>query len=296
MNKLFFLFCIVVFLTTSISTVLAHNPFTSKPEKSHKVLTPPVKNKFFVKIVFWQHQLREKMSQLIREAKSEKRISPVFLLAAFAFLYGVIHSAGPGHGKVVALSYILSCKPSIKQSLAFGNLVAITHGFSGIFLVLTVKFILHASITQSLETMTYITQIISFSLIGLMGLMIFLKSMLNWFKKRVEDGQKQNWVFTNPFATAFAVGLIPCPGVVMVMLFAISLDLTGLGIFLGACIALGMASTITVIVLGGTSGKAAVLKLSGHNMRVHGIVENSIETLAGLMVASLGFILLLANL
>lgn len=295
MKRIFFV-CIVMFLFSNLSVGFAHNPFISKPENHHKVLASPVKSKFFVKIVFWQHQLREKMSQLIREAKSEKKITPIALLAAFAFLYGVIHSAGPGHGKAVALSYILSCKPSLSQSLMFGNLVALTHGFSGIILVLSVKFILHVSITQSLEKMTYITQIISFSLIGVMGLMIFLKSLLKWLKKTPKSDQKQNWLFASPVLTAFAVGLIPCPGVVMVMLFAISLNLTGLGIFLGSFIAMGMASTITLIVLGGTSGKAAILKLSGHNVRLKRNLENSIETISGLIVASFGFILLMANL
>lgn len=295
MKKLF-LFCIIAFLFSNLSVGIANNPFTSKPEKSHKVLTSPVKSKFFVKIVFWQHQLREKMSQLIREAKSEKKITPILLLAIYAFLYGVIHSTGPGHGKAVALSYILTCKPKLSQSLVFGNIVALTHGFSGIILVLSVKFILHASITRSLETMTYVTQIISFSLISMMGLILFLKSMQNWFKKVPAEDQKQTKLFTNPFVTAFAVGLIPCPGVVMVMLFAISLNLTGLGVFLGSCIAIGMASTITLIVLAGMSGKAAVLRLSSRNKKAHNILKNSIETIAGLLVASLGIILLFANL
>ncbi len=290
------LFCIFAFLLLNLSTGSAHNPFTSQPEKSHKVLASPVKSRLFVKIVFLQHQLREKMSFLIREAKSEKKIAPIFLLAMFAFLYGVIHSAGPGHGKAVALSYILSCKPKLSQGLMVGNLVALTHGFSGIFFVLLVKFVLHASITQSLETGTYITQIISFSLISLMGVIIFVRSLLNWFKKGSDEIQRQGWLFANPFATAFSVGLIPCPGVVMVMLFAISLGLTGLGIFLGVCIAAGMASTITLIVLAGMSGKSFILRLSDRQKRLRYILEYSIETLAGLLVASLGLVLLLANL
>lgn len=255
-----------------------------------------MKSKFFVKIVFWQHQLREKMSGLIREASTEKKITPILLLAVFAFLYGVIHSAGPGHGKIVALSYILSAKPALPQSLMFGNLVALTHGLSGIFFVLTVKFILNTGINRSLETMTYITQIISFSLISLIGSFIFIKSMLKWFKKTPEIGLKQPIFFASPFATAFAVGIIPCPGVVMVMLFAISMNLTGLGIFLGTCIALGMATTITVIVLVGMSGKAAALRLVNHQTQAYQIIENSIETAAGLLILVFGLILLLANL
>lgn len=290
------LLCMVICFFSSASNGLAHNPFTVKPERTHKALGSPVKGEFFVKIVFWQHQLREKMVQLIREANSQKNMTPILLLAMFAFLYGVIHSAGPGHGKAVAVSYILTCKPSLSQSLLFGNLVAVTHGLSGILLVLSVKFILHASISRSLETVTYITQMISFSLISLMGIFIFIKSLTNWLRKVPADAQKQERLLSNPFATAFAVGLVPCPGVVMVMLFAVSLNLTGLGVFLGFCIALGMASTITLIVLAGMYGKSAILRLSSRKERLRDILEYSIQTAAGLLVASLGIILLLANL
>ncbi|WP_321492136.1 hypothetical protein [uncultured Desulfobacter sp.] len=173
--------------------------------------------------------------------------------------------------------------------------MALTHGFSGIFLVLSVKFIIHVSITRSLETMTYVTQIISFSFISVMGLILFLKSLPNWFRKAPAGNKTPTWLF-GPFATAFAVGLIPCPGVVMVMLFAISLNLNGLGILLGFCITAGMASTITLVILAGMSGKSVILKLSGRQEKLRYIVENSIETIAGFLVATLGVILLLANL
>jgi ABC-type nickel/cobalt efflux system permease component RcnA len=290
-----FLFCIFLLPLSNLSVGAAQNPFTSKPGKHHKTMVLPVKSKFFVKIVFWQQQLRGKMSQLIREATDKKKIAPLLLLTLTAFVYGVVHSAGPGHGKAVALSYILSCKPSLHQSLIFGNLVAITHGISGIMLVLSVKYILHTSITHSLENMTHITQIISFSLITLIGLIIFTKSLFPWFSDSAREAQKQTRLFSNPFATALAVGMVPCPGVVMVMLFAISLNLTGLGIILGICIAAGMASTITLVVLAGMSGKAAVLRLSDHNSRRQRLLGNTMESISGLIVASLGFILLLAN-
>lgn len=99
----------------------------------------------------------------------------------------------------------------------------------------------------------------------------------------------------NPFTTktAFAVGLVPCPGVVMVMLFSISMGFTGLGIFLGSFIALGMAFTITLIILLGMSGKAAILKASGPGLGNR--LAPVIETLAGIMVAALGIMCLLAN-
>jgi len=284
------------FFLIPVSIGGAHNPFTSKPENQHMAPKPLIKSKFFVKIIFWQQQLREKMSNLIRETKTKRSLLPLFILIASAFAYGVIHSAGPGHGKAVALSYILSCKPSFSQSLIFGNLVALTHGFSGIFFVLTVKYLLQTSISASLETMTSITQIISYSLIACLGSIIFFRSIYKWIKHKSAHHDTHTKLFANPVITAVAVGIIPCPGVVMVMLFAISMDLTWLGILLGITISLGMASTITLIVITGMSGKAAVLTLASNHSRILTTLEYTIEATAGLLVACLGFILLSTSL
>ena len=299
MKKILVLFFLLSFFFVSVSIGSAHNPFTAKPERHerhHIAPVPPVKSKFFVKIIFWQQQLREKMSNLIREAKTKKSLTPFFILIASSFAYGMIHSAGPGHGKAVSLSYILSCKPNFFQGLLFGNLVALTHGFSGIFFVLTVKYLLQTSISTSLETMTSITQIISYSLITCLGIFIFFKSIYNWTKSRTAHPEPHKKLFANPLITAIAVGIIPCPGVVMVMLFAISLDLTGLGILLGVTISFGMASTVTLIVMAGMSGKFTILSLASNHNRILTVLEHMIETMAGLLVACLGFILLSTSL
>ena len=187
MKKISISFFLLSLFLIPASIGSAHNPFTEKPEKQHMAPKPLIKSKFFIKIIFWQQQLREKMSKLIREAKTEKSMTPFFILIVSAFAYGVIHSVGPGHGKAVALSYILSCKPSFSQGLIFGNLVAFTHGFSGIFFVLTVKYLLQTSISASLETMTSITQIISYSLITCLGLIIFFTSIYKWIKNKTSQ-------------------------------------------------------------------------------------------------------------
>ncbi|MCK5096560.1 MAG: hypothetical protein KAR45_00570 [Desulfobacteraceae bacterium] len=292
MKKISISFFLLSLFLIPVSIGSAHNPFTEKPEKQHMAPKPLIKSKFFVKIIFWQQKLKEKMSNLIREAKTRKSLAPFFILIASAFAYGVVHSAGPGHGKAVALSYILSCKPSFSQGLIFGNLVALTHGFSGIFFVLSVKYLLQTSISTSLETMTNITQIISYSLITCLGLIIFFRTIYKWNKNKTGHHEPRTKLFANPFITAIAVGIIPCPGVVMVMLFAISLDLTWLGILLGTTISFGMASTITLVVIAGMSGKAAVLSLASSHSRILTLLEYMIEAMAGLLVACLGFILL----
>ena len=123
---------VLFFLLICIPATAAQNPFTSKshsPEVSQKAALP---NPLLAKIAFWQHQLNQKMATIARQAKETGSLKPFFLLFVIAFSYGVLHAAGPGHGKAVAASFIISHKGNVIESLLFGNMIAFFHGFSGI--------------------------------------------------------------------------------------------------------------------------------------------------------------------
>ena len=160
----------------------ASNPFTEKPEKQNALHMPAPKNKFFIKLITWQYQLKEQITLLLRQAKSGDSIRPLFFLVLVAFIYGVIHAAGPGHGKVIALSYVLSQRPSYLHGILFGNCIALFHGLSGILFVLVIRIILKTSIINNLEHVTQITQIISYSIIACLGLVIFIHSLYKLIK------------------------------------------------------------------------------------------------------------------
>ena len=273
---------------------MAGNPFTTKTTPHHTFSAPLIQNNFFTNVILWQRLLREKMAQLIHEAKTKKTLTPLLILIASAFVYGIIHAAGPGHGKAVALSYILSCRPVFIKGVIFGNIIALTHGFSGIFFVLTVKLLLNSKVAGSLDTMTNITQVISYSLITCFGIVIFLKTIMQVIRKdRDPDVNYSDVAFTHPFITAFTVGIIPCPGVIMVMLFAMSIGMLWLGIILGAVISVGMALTISCVVMAGMSGKAAILATTSNSTGLMTRIEHGIEITAGLALACIGGVLLI---
>jgi len=80
----------------------------------------------------------------------------------------------------------------------------------------------------------------------------------------------------------------------MIMLFALSMELVGLGILLGITFSAGMALTITCVVVMVISGKAISLGMVARRGSLAITLENLIETIAGLMVASLGLLFLAA--
>jgi ABC-type nickel/cobalt efflux system permease component RcnA len=288
--------CILVML----QPVFAQNPFTAKPKsKAHQMTTnPAAKNSFLSIITQWQHRLNRKMADLVREAKATHSVKPLAFLLLVAFAYGMLHAAGPGHGKALAVSYILSQRPKLFRGMFFGSFIALFHGLSGILFVLIIHIILQKSITGTLEDVTRITQMISFSLIVCLGLGILIKSSYKWIKSVKGDHPPYNGNhkrhFHGPFLSALVVGMIPCSGVVMVMLFALSMKLVGLGIMLGITISMGMALTITCVVVMVMSGKAVSLGMVERHKSLALTLENLIETIAGLMIASLGVLFLAA--
>ena len=292
---------LILLLTFSIAPLAsAHNPFTTKPENQHAAPMPVTSNKFFAKIIIWQHKLKAKISSLVRQAESTGSIKPLLLLIMAAFAYGVIHAAGPGHGKAIALSYVLSQRPSYIRGMLFSNCMALFHGASGIVFVLVIRFILKTNIIKNLETFTNITQVISYSIIACFGLGIFIHGIYKLIKK---NDQKQHTYetfksgkYTNPVLLALVVGSIPCSGVVMVMLFTLSMNLIALGIILGITISIGMALTVSIVVLITISGKVALLTAISKNSKRAVFIEYGIKVFAGLLLMTLGILFLGANL
>jgi len=292
---------LILLLTFSVAPlVIAQNPFTTKPENQHAAPMPVISNKLFAKITIWQYELKAKMSSLVRQAESTGSIKPLLLLIMAAFAYGVIHAVGPGHGKAIAVSYVLSQRPSYTRGMLFSNCIALFHGGSGIVFVLVIRLILKTNIIKNLETVTNISQVISYSIIACLGLGILIHSIYKLIKRHDQKQQTcktfKSGKYTNPVLLALVVGSIPCPGVVVVMLFTLSMNLIALGIILGITISIGMALTVSIVVLITISGKVASLSAISKNSKPAVFIEYGTEIFSGLLLMTLGTLFLEANL
>jgi len=94
---------------------------------------------------------------------------------------------------------------------------------------------------------------------------------------------------------ALAVGMIPCPGVVLVMLFCLSLNTIGLGLLLAFSLTLGMAITISAVGVLALAGKNIALGALEHRHRLAEIFQRGIETAGALSVTVLGLLFLAAT-
>lgn len=277
------------------SPAWAHNPFTSKPEPQYKAPKPLFKSKIFAKIILWQHKLKQKMSDLIRDAQDQKQFKPLIVLLGIAFLYGIIHAAGPGHGKVVAMTYVISYKVKILGGVLFGVCFAFIHALSGAVGVLGLRYIIQRSVSDTLASATTVTQIISFTLITILGLGILFKHRHALSSSPGTDKESETVKVTRKgiFAWAVVVGLVPCPAVVMVMLFCLSMEVMMLGLLLATCISIGMATTISIVVITIILGKTGIMSTvsKNHAARVEGIFG----MLSGAAIVAFGTLFLIST-
>jgi ABC-type nickel/cobalt efflux system permease component RcnA len=290
------LWVIFFLLAVTASAAVGQNPFTGKKERqpASPALFPA--NPVLSKIALWQFQLREQMAGLVARAKQERSLRPLALLILLAFAYGGLHAAGPGHGKAVAMSYIITRQPSYARGLLFGASIALIHGIAGIAFVLIVGLILQAGITGALGAVTHVTQIVSYALIAVIGVVLIVKSILEWrTQRRNATARAHPQAPANHWAAAFAIGIVPCPGVVMVALFSVSMELIGLGVVLGLAISLGMALTISIVITAVVaSKKAALQQLTGHERRLL-TLETVLTAGGGILVTTFGLFFLAAT-
>ncbi|MBW1851737.1 MAG: hypothetical protein JRJ15_09950 [Deltaproteobacteria bacterium] len=272
MVRVFAVLLILFPLIWEVVPARAQNPFLSggKPKQVLQAPAPP--NPFLARIVFWQQQLHRKMAVLTREAKETNSIRPFFSLIIIAFAYGLLHAAGPGHGKAVAISYLISHGNKLRRGILVGNLIALFHGLSAVGLVLALNFVLRKGVSGPMESVTRTTQIVSYSLIALLGAGLLARSLILWRRRINADRAEQKGDSEKgrrfPLSIALAVGMV-----------AFSLTL-------------GMAATISAVGVAVIAGKNLTFKSISGRHRLTKIIEQGTEIVGALMVMVLGLLFL----
>ncbi|MBD3267478.1 DUF1007 family protein, partial [bacterium] len=81
-----------------------------------------------------QAQYNKKVSDLVMRAKTSLSVGMVLLILGFAYLYGMLHSAGPGHGKTFVVGFFLQHHAPWFQAIVFAFMIATIHIGSAILL------------------------------------------------------------------------------------------------------------------------------------------------------------------
>ncbi len=227
-------------LVSLIGTAFAANPFfTGKKNESAAKVESFTKSKPFSLLLRVQRDLNSKIVSASKEVR--QNWWKLFPLVALVFAYGILHALGPGHGKVFSALYFMSEKVSLSRGIFLSLLIGFLHGLMGVLLVVILKYLLQIYSYLLQQNLAQVIQRTSYFLISLLGLYFVGKKIFAKKNRSAESGKK------SAIALALSVSIVPCPGVVMIMLFCISAGALPLGLILSAFMSVGMGLTIAVI-------------------------------------------------
>ena len=65
--------------------------------------------------------------------------SAVWTLLALSFPYGIVHAAGPGHGKAVVSSYLLATRQTLRNGIVLAFMASLAQAVGAIALILVAR-------------------------------------------------------------------------------------------------------------------------------------------------------------
>ena len=238
-----------------------------------------------------------------------------FVLGLLSFLYGIFHSAGPGHGKVVISSYMLAGERQLRTGIALSFAAALAQSLTAIIFVLVAAALLRLSsvtmngIAGSIETVSY-------ALIVLLGVWLLVRRFFGFghthdhthdhahghdHPAHDDHGHhhvvvpKKHQSLKEALAMVLAVGLRPCSGALIVLVFALSQGVLLAGIVSVLLMGLGTALTVSVLASLAVGAKALALKIGTRAEGAKNVVA-LIELAGAVLLIFFGGVMLLASL
>lgn len=272
---------------------------------------------FFAEIARYQTEFYQKLISALRSFRNSPDAG--WLLAFLSFAYGVFHAAGPGHGKAVISSYVLASEDTLKKGILLSFASAFAQALTAILIVCGVAVVFNLTSIAMQQTARWL-EIASYVMVTAMG------AWLLWIKAfrplltgapaghdhvhlPGDDGSCATCGHVHAptadmvagrltpgraLSIILAIGLRPCSGALIVLVFALSQGMILAGIASTLTMAVGTGITVSVLATLAVGAKGLAARLAGSDGVWAYQVHRGIEIAAAAAVFLLGLTLLIA--
>jgi len=270
-----------------------------------------------------QKYLYTQFTELLQAAKEHDLLAGI-MLVGMSFLYGLLHSLGPGHGKVIMSTYVATHTTKVKLSLILTLVSALLQALVAIVLVSVLLMVFSASMKVVNHTAAQMIELSFYAVVILGGIIVWrnVLAIRQSFKAKASiatptttstcscghshsaDAAQVNRASSlrEYIGVILSIGLRPCSGAIMVLLFSSVLDIYWLGIISAIAMGLGTALTTSLIALMTISGKKLLSfysqshthgKYNSQNSKLLSDLYSKLLALfGGLLLVAIGLILL----
>ena len=291
--------------------------------------TPPSEVGGFIGwILAKQAEFYRMLSGLIRAAKADG--SAAYTLLGISFLYGVFHAAGPGHGKAVISSYLVANNETWRRGIVLSFASAILQALTAIVIVGVAAALLGAT-AKTMGNTVRVIEIVSYALILLIGLRLlwvkgraFLQALGLRHGSHAHDHAREHghghhhhdhdhdhnasawshghapepselagahWL-RHGLTAIIAVGLRPCSGAIIVLVFALAQGLFWIGVASTFVMGVGTAITVAFIATLAVGARGLADRIARAKPGAGMILIRGLETAAALAIVIFGAALL----
>jgi ABC-type nickel/cobalt efflux system permease component RcnA len=310
---------------------------------------------FFLWIASWQSMFYRDLTAALGSLKENPL--GVWLLLVLSFGYGVFHAVGPGHGKAVITSYLVSSGESARRGVLISFAAAMVQAAVAVLIVAGGALVLRVTAMQITNATDWL-EAGSYALIALVG------AWLLWNKSfggghhhhhhhflpgdphvhddhdhhghdhhdhahdahghapqehvvdehrhsdhdhahhddghahASDDGQatqvarSTGSALWRAWSAILAVGIRPCSGAIIVLVFALSQGLFAAGIAAAIVMGLGTGLTVAVLAAVAVGARGMAVRLAGTNATMGVAAVRGLEIIAAAVVMLFGLIML----
>ncbi len=268
-------------------------------------------------------EMTDNLSKFADSASSATAWAVVF----GSFLYGVFHAAGPGHGKIILSTYLLAQPHEVRKSVYMSAAASILQGIVAIVLVYGL-FYAFGLVAKETKAAVAWSERLAFALVMGIGVILIWRAIkgFGWIGQKAHshnphgdhehshdhghDHQHDENGLCSTCGHAhvpsseqvskatdirtivgiiFSIGLRPCSGAVLVLVFAKFAGIPLAGVLSVFAISIGTAITVsTLAILSVQARKLAVTLLDGAVGKAE-IIGNGIALVGGAALILLGY-------
>ncbi len=321
-----------------------------------------------------QSDVNRRLAAAVRDIRTGDPLLATLVLAGLSFAYGVLHAAGPGHGKAVIASYVLANEQTVRRGIALSFLAAVFQGISALLIVSVLVLALRTTGLTVKATEGWL-ETASWGLVALVGAWLLYTQLKAMRPQPAAAGAQHGhshghghshdhghahdrhhdhahhghadhghgngpshghthshahahdhdhdhhdhvhaadgsccdhahmpdpsrlqgpWSWREAIAIAVAIGIRPCTGAILVLVFAIGQGLLWAGVFATFAMALGTAITVSALAALAVGSRELAMQFGGGRESVWGA---RVRTAAGLggatLVFGLGVVLMIGS-
>jgi ABC-type nickel/cobalt efflux system permease component RcnA len=222
-------------------------------------------------VIEWQKLFHGMLANHVQHI-SQAPLKHGLALIGLSFAYGVFHAVGPGHGKAVIITYLGSHKETLRRGALISLFAALLQSVVAILLIVVLANVLGSRFSDMNGYASDVTTA-SYVMIMMLGIFLFTSALIRQLKlhrAKAEHNHDEHHehqhedaccgghhthqstpqeTLTKSIGVIFSMGLRPCAGAIVVLIYAHLVDAFFYGILATLMMGLGTGLSISAIAL-----------------------------------------------